>query len=141
MWKWRQSFGCLSRRFAIPSHFGNEIRVLSTPDLHWVVTESKQALRSWFFALKCKLKIRIVLRLQPMKTTLEKGRPFFNYQRIEDLEEELVKAIYVQRAFEEQIAPYKPQGSAPSCLILSFIDSKKKVQDIEMEIRRLRYSF
>jgi hypothetical protein len=83
----------------------------------------------------------MVLPLQPVTNTLEKGRPFFNYQRIEDLEEELVKATYVQRSFEAQIAPYEPQGSAPSMLIQSFIDSKKKVQSIEMEIRRLRYSF
>jgi len=74
-------------------------------------------------------------------TTLEKGRPFFDYQKIEDLEEELVKAIYDQRSLEEQIAPYEPQSSAPSWLIQLFIDSKKRVQSIEMEIRRLRYSF
>jgi S-DNA-T family DNA segregation ATPase FtsK/SpoIIIE len=59
----------------------------------------------------------------------------------EDLEEELVRALYAQRALEEQISPYKPQSSAPGVLIQSFIDSKKKVQGIEMEIRRLRYSF
>jgi hypothetical protein len=64
-----------------------------------------------------------------VKTTLEKGRPFFNYQKIEDLEEELVKAIYVQRSLEEQIAPYHQRGSAPSVLIQSFINSKKKVQE------------
>ena len=79
--------------------------------------------------------------LQPVTTTLEKGRPFFNYQKIEDLEEELVRALYAQRSLEEQIEPYKPQGSAPSWLIQSFIDSKKKVQAIEIEIRQLRYSF
>ncbi len=76
-----------------------------------------------------------------MKTTLEKGRPFFNYQKIEDLEEELVKAIYAQRSFEEQISLFRPQRLAPSMLIQSFIDSKKRVQAIEMEIRGLRYSF
>ena len=76
-----------------------------------------------------------------MKITLQKGRPFFNYQKVEDLEEELVSALYGQRALEEQIAQYNPQNSAPSELIQSFIDSKKKVQGIEMEIRRLRYSF
>ena len=76
-----------------------------------------------------------------MKATLEKGRPFFNYQKIEDLEEELVKAIYAQRSLEEQITSYQPQSSAPSALIQSFIESKKEVQSIEMKIRRLRYSF
>jgi len=76
-----------------------------------------------------------------METNLQKGRPFFDYQKVEDLEEELVGALYAQRALEEQIAPYKPQSSAPAVLIQSFIDSKKKVQAIEMEIRRLRYSF
>ena len=76
-----------------------------------------------------------------MKTTLEKGRPFFNYQKIEDLEEDLVRALYVQRSLEEQIESYNPQSSAPSVLIQSFIDSKKKTQAIEMEIRHLRYSF
>ena len=76
-----------------------------------------------------------------METNLQKGRPFFDYQKIEDLEEELVGALYAQRALEEQITPYKPQSLAPSELIQSFIDSKKKVQGIEMEIRRLRYSF
>ena len=76
-----------------------------------------------------------------MKITLQKGRPFFNYQKVEDLEEELVSALYGQRALEEQIAQYNPQNSVPSELIQSFIDSKKKVQGIEMEIRRLRYSF
>ena len=81
------------------------------------------------------------LPLQLVTTTLEKGRPFFNYQKIEDLEIELVTALYAQRSLEEEIEPYKPQGSAPSWLIQSFIDSKKKVQSIEMEIRRLRYSF
>lgn len=81
------------------------------------------------------------LPIQPVATTLEKGRPFFNYQKIEDLEEELVKAIYVQRSFEEQISLFQPQRLAPSWLIQSFIDSKKRVQVIEMEIRRLRYSF
>ena len=81
------------------------------------------------------------LTIKPVTTTLEKGRPFFNYQKIEDLEEELVSALYAQRSLEEQIEPYKPQGSAPSWLIQSFIDSKKRVQSIEMEIRRLRYSF
>ncbi|MCP9783189.1 hypothetical protein KBY83_07610 [Cyanobium sp. WKJ7-Wakatipu] len=75
-----------------------------------------------------------------METTLQKGRPFFDYQKIEDLEEELVSALYAQRALEEQIALYKPQSSAPSELIQSFIDSKKKVQGIELEIRRLRYA-
>ncbi|MCP9903539.1 hypothetical protein KBY72_12835 [Cyanobium sp. BA5m-21] len=76
-----------------------------------------------------------------MKATLEKGRPFFNYQKIEDLEEELVSAMYAQGSLEEQIDSYNPQSSAPSVLIQSFIDSKKKVHVIEMEIRRLRYSF
>ena len=76
-----------------------------------------------------------------MKTTLEKGRPFFNYQKIEDLEEDLVRALYAQRSLEEQIESYNPQSSAPSVLIQSFIDSKKKTQAIEMEIRHLRYSF
>ena len=76
-----------------------------------------------------------------MEAKLQKGRPFFDYQKIEDLEEELVKAIYYQRSIEEQIAPYQPQRSAPSMLIQSFIDSKKRVQSIEMEIRQLRYSF
>lgn len=76
-----------------------------------------------------------------MKTTLEKGRPLFNYQKIEDLEEDHVRALYAQRSFEEQIESHEPQSSAPSLLIQSFIDSKKKVQSIEMEIRRLRYSF
>ena len=76
-----------------------------------------------------------------MKATLEKGRPFFNYQKIEDLEEELVGALYAQRSLEEQIESYNPQSSAPGVLIQSFIDSKKKTQAIEMEIRRLRYSF
>ena len=76
-----------------------------------------------------------------MKETLEKGRPFFNYQKIEDLEEELVKALYAQRSLEEQITPYQPQSSVPSALIQSFIESKKEVQSIEIEIRRLRYSF
>ena len=79
--------------------------------------------------------------LMPVESTLQKGRPFFDYQKIEDLEEELVMALYAQRALEEQISPYKPQSSAPGVLIQSFIDSKKKVQGIEMEIRRLRYSF
>jgi hypothetical protein len=73
-------------------------------------------------------------------TTLEKGRPFFNYQKIEDLEVELITALYAQRSLEEEIEPYKPQGSAPGLLIQSFIDSKKKVQAIEVEIRPLRYS-
>ena len=41
--------------------------------------------------------------LQPVTTTLEKGRPFFNYQKIEDLEEVLVNALYVQRSLEEQM--------------------------------------
>jgi hypothetical protein len=77
----------------------------------------------------------------PVETTRQKGLPFFNYHKIEDLEEELVSALYAQRALEEQIAPYKLQSSAPSILIQSFIDSKKKVQGIEMEIRRLRYAF
>ena len=76
-----------------------------------------------------------------METTLQKGRPFFDYQKIEDLKEELVSALYRQRALEEQIAQYNPQNSAPSELIQTFIDSKKKVQGIEMEIRRLRYAF
>jgi len=76
-----------------------------------------------------------------METTLQKGRPFFDYQKIEDPEEDLVRALYAQRALEEQIAPYKPQSSAPGILIQTFIDSKKKVQGIEMEIRRLRYAF
>ena len=83
----------------------------------------------------------MALPLQPVTTTLEKGRPFFNYQKIEDLEVELVTALYAQRSLEEEIELYKPQGSAPSWLIQSFIGSKKKVQGIEMEIRRLRYSF
>ena len=76
-----------------------------------------------------------------MKTTLEKGRPLFNYQKIEDLEEDHVRALYAQRSLEEQIESYNPQSSAPSVLIQSFIDSKKKTQAIEMEIRHLRYSF
>jgi len=83
----------------------------------------------------------MALPLQPVTITFEKGRPFFNYQKIEDLEEELVSALYAQRSLEEQIESYEPQGSAPSMLIQSFIDSKKNVQSIEMEIRRLRYSF
>lgn len=37
----------------------------------------------------------MALPLQPVTTTLEKGRPFFNYQKIEDLEEELVSALYM----------------------------------------------
>ena len=76
-----------------------------------------------------------------LQATLQQERPFFDYQKIEDLEEELVVALYAQRALEEQIAPYKPQASAPGILIQSFIDSKIKVQGIEMEIRRLRHAF
>ena len=90
----------------------------------------------------CKIREEKLLgALMTLAATLQKGRPFFDYQKIKDLEEELVRALYAQRALEEQISPYKPQSSAPGVLIQSFIDSKKKVQGIEMEIRRLRYSF
>ena len=93
-------------------------------------------------ALGCKIREEMLLAaFMTLEATLQKGRPFFDYQKIEDLEEELVRALYAQRALEEQISPYKPQSSAPGVLIQSFIDSKKKVQSIEMEIRRLRYSF
>jgi len=93
-------------------------------------------------ALGCIIRADMLLAaLMSLEATRQKGRPFFDYLKIEDLEEELVSAVYAQRALEEQIAPYKPQSSAPGVLIQSFIDSKKKVQGIEMEIRRLRYSF
>ena len=93
-------------------------------------------------ALGCKIRAeKLSAALMTLEATLQKGRPFFDYQKIEDLEEELVSALYAQRALEEQISPYKPQSSAPGVLIQSFIDSKNKVQGIEMEIRRLRYSF
>jgi hypothetical protein len=92
--------------------------------------------------LGCKIRAeKLLAALMTLQATLQKGRPFFDYQKIEDLEEELVSALYAQRALEERISPYKPQSSAPGVLIQSFIDSKKKVQGIEMEIRRLRYSF
>ena len=93
-------------------------------------------------ALGCKIQAEMLLAaVMTLEATLQKGRPFFDYQKIEDLEEELVRALYAQRALEEQISLYKQQSSAPGVLIQSFIDSKKKVQGIEMEIRRLRYSF
>ena len=93
-------------------------------------------------ALGCKIRAeKLFAALMTLEATLQKGGPFFDYQKIEDLEEELVSALYAQRALEERISPYKPQSSAPGVLIQSFIDSKKKVQGIEMEIRCLRYSF
>jgi hypothetical protein len=75
------------------------------------------------------------------KTPLEDFVTHRTRQTIETLEEELVAAIYQQRHWEEQIMTFSPQSSAPSYLIQSFNQSKLLVQEIELMLRQVRYSF
>jgi hypothetical protein len=75
------------------------------------------------------------------KTPLEDFVTHRTRQTIEELEEELVAALYQQRHWEEQIMTFSPQSSAPSAVIQFFNQSKLKVQEIELKLRQVRHSF
>jgi hypothetical protein len=65
----------------------------------------------------------------------------FDTRPIGDIEEELIEELYRRRSYEIQIADYHPQSSAPAELIKKFINSKKRVQGIERQIRLRRHGF
>ncbi len=75
------------------------------------------------------------------KTPLEDFVTHRTRQTIEALEEELVAAIYQQRDWEQEIMSFNPQSDAPAGIIQSFIQSKLKVQEIELKLRQVRHSF
>ena len=70
-----------------------------------------------------------------------KDRALFAYQEVEDLEEELVKTIYIQREWEKEIMRFMPEDSAPKYLLEKFTATKLYAQEIELKIRKLRYDF
>ena len=75
------------------------------------------------------------------KTPLEDFVTHRTRQSIEALEEELVAAIYQQREWEQEIMSFNPQSDAPVDVVQSFIQSKLKVQEIELKLRQVRHSF
>ena len=75
------------------------------------------------------------------KTPLEDFVDHRTSQTIEVLEEELVAAIYQQREWEQEIMSFNPQSDAPVHVVQSFIQSKLKVQEIELKLRQVRHSF
>ena len=75
------------------------------------------------------------------KTPLEDFVTHRTRQTIEELEEELVAAIYQQRDWEQKIMSFNPQSDAPSHIVLSFTQSKLRVQEIELKLRQVRHSF
>ena len=75
------------------------------------------------------------------KTPLEDFVTHRTRQTIEGLEEELVAAIYQQREWEQEIMSFHPQSDAPVHVVQSFIQSKLKVQEIELKLRQVRHSF
>ena len=75
------------------------------------------------------------------KTPLEDFVDHRTSQTIEALEEELVAAIYQQREWEQEIMSFNPQSDAPVHFVQSFIQSKLKVQELELKIRQVRHSF
>jgi len=64
-----------------------------------------------------------------------------NDQNLKDLEDRLVASLYVQRSLEECLLCYEPQVSAPPELRVRYMECKVCVQEIELKIRRIRYSF
>lgn len=67
--------------------------------------------------------------------------PLFDAKSSRDLEGEFIEELYKQRFYERQIADYFPESSAPSALIKLFLDSKKRVQKIERQMRVRRHNF
>jgi len=76
-----------------------------------------------------------------MNTRIAKGPALLPIHVIEDLEEELVTALYEQRSLERRIMEYSPQTSAPSVLKDSFCAARVRVNQIEMQIRMHKYKF
>jgi hypothetical protein len=76
-----------------------------------------------------------------MNTRIAKGPALLPIHVIEDLEEELVTALYEQRSLERRIMDYSPQTSAPSELKDSFCRARVNVNKIEGKIRLLKYAF
>lgn len=76
-----------------------------------------------------------------MNNRASKGPALLPIHAIEDLEEELVSALYEQRSLEYKILQYQPQTSAPQELIDLFCSAKVKVNQIETKIRMLKYAF
>lgn len=67
--------------------------------------------------------------------------PLFDVRTIDDIKKDFVKALYTQRLYESQIADFFPQSSAPPYLIKAYFNSKKKVQNIEGQIRYKMHGF
>jgi hypothetical protein len=76
-----------------------------------------------------------------MNTRIAKGPALLPIHVIEDLEEELVTALYEQRSLERRIMEYSPQTSAPCELKDSFCRARVRVNQIEMQIRMQKYKF
>jgi len=60
-----------------------------------------------------------------------KGPPLLPLHLLEDLEEELVQALYEQRSCEFQILKYSPQSCAPQELRDAFCAARARVNEID----------
>lgn len=78
--------------------------------------------------------------MQPMNAIKTRGRALLPIHVLEDLEEELVAALYEQRSLEFQIMEYTPQDSAPQDLRESFRGARVRVNQLEAKIRYLKHS-
>ena len=73
--------------------------------------------------------------------TGKKGRALTPSHRLEDLEEERIRRLYALRAFEGEILTYQPQSSAPASLRQAYTSAKVALQQLDLDIRRLRHRY
>ena len=60
---------------------------------------------------------------------------------ITQLEKELISALYAQRSIEFEILSYSPQESAPEDLRARFCKARVRYNEVERQIRLLKYGF
>jgi hypothetical protein len=66
---------------------------------------------------------------------------FLASNAVDELEGELITALYEQRSLEHEIMKYEPQTSAPQELRSAFCSARVKVNRIELRIRMMKHSF
>jgi len=70
-----------------------------------------------------------------------KGRALTLSHQLEDLEEELIRRLYLLRDCEQAILGFEPQSSAPASLRQTHAEARVAVHQLEAQIRRLRHRY